>query len=228
LNGDYSGYIIKYDWSGKRIIGQSKLELHLDGRGSNISGEWLEDGSAAALLNATLTDSGLVFNNTSYERDEHYSPSKPVNFEFRDASFQLAKHGNEVYISGKLQLYSLKLHEPEKPIYVFLTKDRVDKGRQTLALKPEEQLVLQSASKGFMVYPNPFSNSFNLNYTQSNAGRVQMQLFDTQGKLLLQQEWNQEAGTYNKAIDASFLQTGSYLVKLTTSKTTYTSLVIKY
>ena len=55
-----------------------------------------------------------------------------------------------------------------------------------------------------------------------------MQLFDTQGKLLLQQEWNQDAGIYNKAIDASALQIGSYLVKLTTSKTTYTSLVIKY
>ena len=229
LSGNYSGYIIRYDWSGKHIIGCSKLELRLSNAGNSIAGEWLEDDTVATLVNARLTDSGLVFNNTTYERDEHYSPFKPVNFQFREARLQLAKNGSNMFISGNLQLYSLKLREPEKPIYISLTKTRLsEKSANTLA-NTEEAVNDQVLSKPqeFKVFPNPFSNTFNISFGQDKRFKTTLQIFSLAGELLFEKLWELDPGSYIKVLDVSHLMAGSYILKLNTGTMIKTTLVIK-
>ncbi len=43
ISGQYEGLLIKYDWSGKHIIGQSKISLFLKKENDRITGLWVEN-----------------------------------------------------------------------------------------------------------------------------------------------------------------------------------------
>ncbi len=120
LAGSYTGSIVRYDWSGKKIIGQSDLDLTLKLEGKQLTGVWKEGEGTSTSLQALLTDTGIVFSNTTYFRTDHYSPHQPVLFSFRQARLQVIKQGDSVYLSGNIQLWSPQRNEPEKPISVSL------------------------------------------------------------------------------------------------------------
>jgi hypothetical protein len=69
------------------------------------------------------------------------------------------------------------------------------------------------------IYPNPVTNSFNLNTSESN---VQISIFDLSGSLLLSK---QISGS--DLVDVSFLSEGIYMAKIVTEKATVTRKFVK-
>jgi uncharacterized protein len=222
ISGHYSGYLIRYDWSGKHIISQSRLNLRLQRAGNKISGQWLEDGELSASLEGSFTDSSLVFNNSSYERADHYSAKKATGFEFRDARLKMMKSGDSVFLAGNLQLYSLKLREPEKPIYVSLVRNGAGPVK-TSPLPAEERLMLADELK---IYPNPFNGSFQVGFNLKLKSQVQLSLFDMAGREVFSKVVDLPEGKQLLDIDAK-VPSGSYVFRINYNKLSRTTIVIK-
>ena len=65
------------------------------------------------------------------------------------------------------------------------------------------------------LFPNPAVNVLNVNFHESNINSTQYRVFDIQGKLLLEENFNAEK--LNKSIDISNLKAGIYVFNIQTS-----------
>ncbi|MEO6524617.1 MAG: tetratricopeptide repeat protein [Mucilaginibacter sp.] len=174
IAGDYNGFVIKFDWSGKHIINQSELNLTLNSTGKNLTGSWIEDNAVIANVRAQVTDTSIMFNNTNYNRNDHYNARSPNDFEFRKAHLQMVKSADTVTILGTLQLYSTKLKEPEKPTFIMLIRSD-NKGSYTADTTTNNTAATAKIdSVHFIAYPNPFTTALQYSYTLKSACNVRL------------------------------------------------------
>ena len=167
ISGKYVGYAIKFDWSGKHVIGVSTVTLDLKNTDKTLTGEWIEDNNLSTLVDAHLADSAVVFNNTKYSKNDHYNTKSPNDLEFKNAHLQLIKNADTVFIGGSLQLWSTRHKEPEKPTYIMLT--RTNTGFYNTVSNTNK-----TDSVKFIAYPNPFTNILEVNYTLKKASSVRI------------------------------------------------------
>jgi len=180
IDGEYTGYAIKFDWSGKHIINQSALKLNLTRKGKALKGVWAEEGTAPINIDGLLTDSALVFQNTNYSRTDHYDVKAPNEFEFRDSHLQLVKTHDTVFIASTIRLYSTKLREPEKPTYIMLIRTglHADSSKNDSVYNLKATLQSNSDSVHFKAYPNPFLQVLNVKYTLKHACTIRIVVSD--------------------------------------------------
>lgn len=178
IDGEYTGYALKFDWSGKHIIAESTLKLNLKHSGKTLNGTWTEDNGVSTQFDAQLTDTSLIFNDTRYSKQDHYNTKSPNDFEFKNAKLQLLKNADTVIITGNLQLYSTKIKEPEKPTFLMLIRNNIN---QPIEIKSEdtttcinEIATTKTDSVKFIVYPNPISNTLNAQFTLTKACVVRL------------------------------------------------------
>ena len=83
--------------------------------------------------------------------------------------------------------------------------------------------------EGISVYPNPTSDLLFLDFSVKNDGdNVLVSLFDIQGKLLNNLEFNNLlSGNYKKQMDFSYLNNGIYIVKIIVDNKTFESKIVK-
>lgn len=77
------------------------------------------------------------------------------------------------------------------------------------------------------LYPNPAQNKINIAYQAINSSSVSVDIYDLSGKLIMNQQFNSQAGQTNLELDLYKIQNGSYIVRLTDGQKQYqTKLVI--
>jgi TPR repeat protein len=81
--GDYSGWLLQYDWSGSHIVSSKKLQLNINADNNSLTGQWIEDRGDTAKIRASLAEDSLLFNDTKYKRKDHYSMENGVLYKFR-------------------------------------------------------------------------------------------------------------------------------------------------
>jgi hypothetical protein len=176
ITGDYSGYVIKFDWSGKHIIGQNALQLKLTETKKSLSGEWNENGNSIA-ISGIIRDTAIMFNNTSGVLADHYHKSSPLAMLFMDSKLNMFKSGDTVYLTGNLTLYSPKLKEPQRPEFIMLIRTGAQKA--DVRDNVSEQLSNNKVdSIHFVAYPNPFTTSLRLRYTLTKPALVNIMVSD--------------------------------------------------
>lgn len=174
ISGEYSGFSIKYDWSGKHIIGQSSLNLSLSYKEKTLTGQWVENEDTQVDLRGIVTDSAVVFSNAEYLQTDHYNKNNPLLVTFKNSRLQLIKSKDTVYLTGNMSLYSPQSKEPEKPEFIMLirTGAKID---SVLNQNDEEAKV---DSIHFIAYPNPFSGPLKLRYTLKKTVNVNIIVSD--------------------------------------------------
>lgn len=225
VSGEYSGFVIRYDYSGQHVIGKSVLKLKLDTGGNTISGTWKEGESPIINLQAEITDSGLVFNNSAYFTTDHYSAGQPVNYLFKNARLLVVKQKDSVYMAGNLQLWSATRNEPEKPVYISLV-------RNTPVARPElnstELLKVKASSASELkVYPNPFKSSLQVSFSLNQKSRVEISIADLTGRIVYgETPRSLTIGKYNFTIQPN-LQLGAYLLTLNCNGQVSSTVIVK-
>jgi hypothetical protein len=69
------------------------------------------------------------------------------------------------------------------------------------------------------VYPNPFKDQINIEYTLAEGSKVRVEVFDVLGKVIeILDEHVLNPGTYSTKWDASMHAEGTYFLKLTTEE----------
>lgn len=122
--GNYTGYLICYDWSGQNIISKTSVVMNITSDGKNLGGECRLDDANNYQFNAEIQEGKIVFKETQIGVYDHYSKQKIKIFELEEAKLQQLEYNGSEYIVGNLELYATKELEKFKPIYLVLEKNK--------------------------------------------------------------------------------------------------------
>lgn len=120
VDGNYSGILYKYDWSGNYVIEQNAVKLHLTHTEGGLQGT-LQEGGETFSLNATIGADGLHFTNTVYRKIDRYSGGKAEEWQITGAQLQRIQERDSIYIVGNISMYSNDRREPSKPYLLKIT-----------------------------------------------------------------------------------------------------------
>lgn len=172
MSGLYTGTLLRYDFSGQNVISTTPIKVHFDQNGKALSGIWKEQAGDSIAFTATVNEKNIVFTNSTIERIGHFSHNQPKKYTFRKAQLQLVENQDDLYIVGNLQLYDIQQNEPEKPIYLILTRKN-----DHLLPQDAEHTVSQ-----LLVYPNPVTTGqFNLYFDLAEQTPIRVKIYDLMG-----------------------------------------------
>jgi len=211
IAGDYEGYLIQYDWSGKFPVSTKKLRLFLEQTQSEpkLIGKWFEEGADSVSLKVAVQQDSLVFNGTRYERKDHYSLERGIEYDFQNAALNLVRKEDTVYLAGNIYMFSPDRKEPSKPLFVVL--------RRTINNQMIEDTLRQLETvKLINVYPNPFTSYINVEFKVNSATEVGIELYSIGGqRVYTKPSQPLNPGTYKIRIEPSRqLTQQTYLVRL--------------
>lgn len=209
IGGIYNGYIIQYDWSGENVISCKNLELDLRNERERVSGQWIESISDTVMIEGTLRGDSLVFARSEYKRKDHYSPNTGVRYIFQNASFNLEKFRDSLYLAGDIMMFSPDRKEPSKPLFIVLSKP------------------LLQITKLF-VTPNPFHDQLNVSFSLAESNDISMQLISMSGEIIYTKILGYlEAGSYQYSLNLGIIAPELYILKLIFNNQNLTFKVIK-
>ncbi|OOV19568.1 T9SS type A sorting domain-containing protein [Flavobacterium sp. LM4] len=215
LDGNYTGYIVTYDWSGQHIIAKEPLTVDLKSQSDGtFSGTWTENDKTSVDLHGKITDTEVLFDDTAYSKIDHYSAKKPTEFVFKNARLQTLNYQGTHYLAGNLQLWSVRQNEPEKPMYISLVKNKQDTGAPSLKNDP------------LVIYPNPFNDSFSFNLRLEEKTAVDIALYSMAGTVLYTEKLSLPAGNHTHTIAVNVAD-GSYILKVNYNNNSKSTIVIK-
>lgn len=195
-SGEYIGFIITYDWSGKYTIEETPLILRIHSNGEQISGEWEEKGKESTYFSAHVENSKLFFDNKIQSKNTRYRNMKYISH-LNNTDIQIIKEKDEISLLGSIRMYSFQTKEIERPMYLYVTKKnkRIDDIQIT-------------------TYPNPFSKEFNLSLNIEKESNVCIYIYNIQGIPMYQYDAGKFAiGKQHIAIQPN-LKKGTYIVKV--------------
>lgn len=120
IDGNYSGILYKYDWSGNYVIEQNAVKLSLAHTEAGLQGT-LQEGGETFALNATIGADGLRFTNSVYRKIDRYSGGKAEAWQITNAQLQRIQERDSIYIVGNISMYSNDRREPSKPYLLKIT-----------------------------------------------------------------------------------------------------------
>lgn len=177
ISGSYTGHLLRYDWSGQNILTDTPIEVSIQQEGKALSGVWLEKQGDSIAFQASIEEDNIVFKDTKIDRLDRSLTPELNSFSFKNAKLQIVTTGEDVYLVGNLQLYNLKAHENEKPMYLILERP------QDRVVDPQEVLV-----SNMVVYPNPVkTSSFKLSFDLAAQTSLEIKIYDMTGLLKHQQ-----------------------------------------
>ncbi|MFW0739913.1 T9SS type A sorting domain-containing protein [Flavobacterium sp. T12S277] len=178
--------------------------MTLDQKGKILSGIWKEKEGDQAQFKAEITPDAIVFENSQIDRIEHFSNNIPKTYEFKQAKVQYLEKDNEVFIAGNIQLYDLKEHENEKPMYLSLQRNAPAADDQT------QQILSQ-----LIVYPNPVtSDSFNLSFELAEYTDISVDIYSFTGFLVNQQKLKTSDSGHQELAIPFNAPPGNYILNL--------------
>ncbi|WP_418262575.1 T9SS type A sorting domain-containing protein [Flavobacterium faecale] len=205
LSGNYTGTLLRYDWSGQNVLTTTPIEVSFDQNGKELTGNWLEQEGDSISFNASIQANEILFNNTQIGRAIDRQTSID-NFEFKNAKLQVVENQDDIYIVGNLQLYNTKERENEKPMYLILSRQNNQ--------EPTQQAGEILVSK-LVIYPNPVpTNSFKLSFDLAEQTPINIKIYDMMGLIKHQQNLTTTGtGLQEQNIDFN-APAGNYILNL--------------
>lgn len=211
IKGSYHGFMVMYDWSGDYILGEKPLAMNLYKTGSYIAG-FLVIGSDTVSVKACVTDSSkLIFQKGGLNLHERYAKENTVKYRLDDMVYDVWNDK----ICGKLNLYSLKQKEPERPMYFELYRD---------GIQNKEQNVLLSE---ISIFPNPFEYQFNATFELVEESEVLIRIFNIYGMMVYQQKLGKYGKGKHQVTLSPNIKSGRYVVNIKAGKQILRSTIIK-
>lgn len=211
LRGQYNGFIVMYDWSGQHVIGERPVTMNI-GRNENDVFGYLVLGTDSVPFKADVSSDGsLIFKKSYASLDERYTFGKKMKYRLSNANLDIWKDK----IHGSLNLYSLSLREPERPMYMelyrggYVSTDKVNAyGRITIS-------------------PNPFDSQFDAVFELVDNADAVARIFDKSGVAVWQQELgNLEAGNHRISLSPN-IKPDSYVLNISAGKQILRTIIVK-
>ena len=217
LPGVYTGYAIRYDWSGNHITSILPVQVVLNKDGDIVSGNWVE-GNITAALHADYAGTDLHFHDSKYFQKGHYTLGAPEPWEFQDAALQVTRMQDSIYLTGNLQLYSPVRLESGPPMFINLAR----------AATAGDDYPAVADNGGVTISPNPFHDHIQVQFALAASQRVYISLLSLGGERLTTEDaGTYPAGSYTHSINVpASIASGEYIVSVNTGEFTKHNVVV--
>lgn len=211
LAGEYNGTLAIYDWSGHTVINELPLTVDMRCNGDTIQGIWRE-GADTVSFTATVTDCGsLKFHKSTIRKWDRYTDGATVLYRFQNADMCLE---NGMFI-GSLRLYSVANKEPERPMYICLSKKT-----------PTDSA--SASSSHLNAYPNPFSSKINLSFElERPENNCYIGLYSQSGICTFSASLGRLSSGSHTFVISPNLPDGLYVMRVTAGDCRYQTIVMK-
>lgn len=218
ISGVYTGHLLRYDWSGQNVISKTIITVSFDQDNKKLTGIWSEKEGDSIAFNATIKQKMIDFEKSKIERIEHFSKNNPKKYEFREAKLQVIENQEDVYIVGNLQLYDIREHENEKPMYIILKRQ----AEETI-IDPTQAIVSK-----MVVYPNPVTaDSFKLSFDLKEQTPISIKIYDLTGLLKHEQQLTTQGTGLQEQTIPFTAPTGNYILNLYYNNQVIRTILIK-
>lgn len=215
ISGEYTGHLLRYDWSGQNIISNTAIEVQFKQDGAKLLGEWKETAGDTAIFFANIENDAIVFQDSKINRTDHFYKDTFATYDFKEAKLQMLQADGSLFIVGNLKLYDIKERENEKPMYVILERKLTDSEQNT------------DLFSSVVIYPNPIINNFNVSFNLATDIDANVSIYHITGKELYRDQWlGLRAGQQTKTLSLN-APSGYYLLRLTYSTEVKTVILIK-
>ena len=182
FSGNWEGKLIEYDWSGTRIKNRKDIQLEVYKNGDCMDGLWII-GEESVPFSACYKD-------TLWQMDadiHHNRRGAKVQMQWCGLNYE-QKDGQD-YLTGNVQIFSLKANEPAPPSYVVL------KRKQQATTDNKLNLAKESNTFSVEVVPNPVMEEQCVAYIDMPAVQiVHISLYDTNAHCLFAKECTMQQG----------------------------------
>lgn len=209
FKGDYEGYLVVYDWSGQFILKEKPIKMSVQRNGIEASGYiYIEDYDIP--FSAEILDNGtLKFKDSFAKLKERYTRKGKVKYKLNYAKLDIWRDG----VNGELSLYSLNHKEPEKPMYIQLSRDN-----------SSDRTV--SELNRISVSPNPFVSVVEATIELEEECNVNIRIFDKYGMIVYQKNMGlMEKGKREIEISPN-LRKGYYVLNITAGNQILRTIII--
>ena len=211
VKGEYTGYLVMYDWSGQHVIGEKPVAALIMRDGDGLYGEMVL-GVDTIPYRATMTAEGkMLFRNTMTSMNERYTPNQRTPYRLDRMQLDIWNES----LRGDVSLYNLREKEPERPMYMEL------------------QRIGGSEVHGNALYchvtaaPNPFSVSFDAMFELPGEVEAKVRIFNQLGVMV----WSKDLGTlaegkHSVGITPNITD-GTYVLNITAGRRVYRTIIVK-
>jgi len=234
LIGKWSGKLLKFDWSGKKIRQKNDfiLEIKHDSVTENlvydlkINDQEYKEEIISRIYNELYFDE--IYINLPHDSFSEDLP-KNLDYQFLSTEVSIKKIHGFTFLTGNIKNYINAWDESGAPLKFVLKK------KETFANIEQEFFdeiltALSTQEDNFIkLYPNPFKTDLIISYTLDMPSFVEVKLTDIQGTKneLIKKGSEQEAGVHRYYFDGSNLDNGIYVVTVVVNNEKKTRIIIK-
>lgn len=207
--GIYKGYLIRYDWSGKHIIDIKNISLKLNDNGT--SGLWEEEDGLSTNFLLKKELNYFRFVDVFYKRADHYN-AIPQVIKFEKATINQFNFSDSTALVGEIEFYAPEKKEPDKPHkFIVIKRNSKSINFENLSFNGTDDRRFQ---KQFSVFPNPFVNDFNIEFSIKLKTNVAFYIYNSIGNKVSEvPSRNYLAGNY-KISHTLYQLPGIYFIKM--------------
>lgn len=211
LAGKYDGFLVMYDWSGSYVLGEKSISLLMYHEDKGFKGYFIISNDTIHFKAHISDDGRFMFTDGMLNMNERYNQGDKIKYLLEEASLDVW----DDMIRGRLNLYSLKLKEPERPMYIELHKEGYSYEYGT------------TNQKQIKVYPNPFDTDFNVSIELERNTKVKAYLFDKYGLMM----WKHEFGEFDAGEQILNMMPnvvpGTYVLNIAAGEQFFHTIIIK-
>lgn len=216
IYGTHTGFIVMYDWSGKFILGEKPVTMSILRDGTGKATGTMVLGNDTVKFKADITTDGkLLFSKGRVKLNERYNMGQKINYRMDNAVLDIWKDK----IRGRLNLYSLKLKEPERPMYIELS--RLSPQKDNNGLNIDERFTRIFAT------PNPFGLEFKASFELQEQCNAQVRIFDQAGRMVYTKNLGSMDMGKHDVIIAPQIKDGTYVLNIKAGKQTLRTIIVK-
>jgi len=194
LKGRWIGKLYSYDWSRTIVENEEDIIIELKSNNGTLSGNWYLNGKLITQFQAEQ-DSQVWKIKTEIQAD-----SLRTGFLFHSIRCKLLQKGDSALLTGNLECIGKKSLEPVRPTYFILDKD----------ISGNVSTVKDTTFVINRIFPNPFNNQFQINFTVIKQDYITFQIHDTEGLMYYTSNKKQyDPGIYSITVNSS-LHKGNY------------------
>lgn len=257
ISGEWTGKQYTLDWSHTHIIEETNTKLIIHESDGSFTGEWYENEQLLVDFSGKIIDKIMMFDKTEFMAPNRHGEMKGIYFtkgklEMLSANKKYLAGEIETYnVDAKEPGYPVYVvlentikQEDENVNDTLINKaasieEKIADNKNTTIdssiTKKENQVkatdnvlsVIRQKETEMSVYPNPFDQSFTVSYNLENAGTVILNIYNSNGGLVLQQELKgSTVGKNSKQITFQEVP-GTYIIVLEMNGHLYSKVVIK-
>lgn len=234
LYGKWTGKLLKFDWSGKKIEYKHNFEIEIKYDSINEVPVYqlkLNENEFSE-RKLELFDSSLYFEdlqiNLPHNSFSEKIPSN-LNYSILSSNLTIKNIGEYTFLTGEIESHIDIWNEPGSPLRFVLKKKEVFSNSNE-EISDEILSALSEQEENFIkLYPNPFETDLIISYTLDVASFVEVRVTDVNAYKndIVEKGVQQKAGNYRYYFNGSNLDKGIYLVTVVVNDQKKTRIIVK-